>query len=69
MKKLALALTFLLFSLPAVAQHAPSVDDVTTQYLAETGQLRMELARARADNAALKKQLEEAKKAKEPGKK
>lgn len=39
-----------------------TIDDVTNQYLMETGQLRMELGRARAEISALRKKLEEAKK-------
>lgn len=60
MKKLALA--FVLFAMPAFAQQAPTVEEVTNQYLMETGQLRVELAKERAKNASLSKQLEDAKK-------
>ena len=69
MKKLALA--FSIFALPAFAQQAPTVDEMTNQYLVETGQLRMELGKVRAERDALRKQVEDAKKAptKEPEKK
>lgn len=69
MKKLAIVLC--LITSPAFAQQAPTVDEMTNQYLVETGQLRMELGKARAEIATLRKQVEDAKKApaKEPEKK
>lgn len=67
MKKLAIIVA--LTASPAIAQSALTIDDVTTQWLSETGQLRMELAKARLEIAALRKQVEAAKVAKDPEKK
>jgi hypothetical protein len=61
MKKLAIILTFITSS--ALAQTAsPSLDEMTNQWLIETGQLRMELAKARGEVSRLMKQIESAKK-------
>ncbi|WP_457797646.1 hypothetical protein [Methylocystis sp. S23] len=62
MKKFTVALMALV-AFPALAEpSALSVDEMTNQYLVETGQLRVELGKARAEIASLRKQIEDARK-------
>jgi len=57
MKKLAMILCCVPFV--AVAQTIPSIEDMRTQYLLETGQLRMTLGQTIADKVATLRKLDE----------
>lgn len=61
-----LIFAFIFLSTAAFAEQQPTPDELLTQFLAETGQLRVSLAQARVEIAKLREQIKKQEEAAKP---